>query len=33
MAGVGGGLVCLGCAAACLRGLRATPRPARPGEP
>ncbi len=31
VAGVGGGLVCLGCAAACLRGLRATPRPGRPG--
>ncbi len=37
VAGAGGGLVCLGCAAACLRGLCATPLPgtpaAQPHEP
>jgi len=31
VAGVGGGLVCLGCAVACLRGLRASFRPGSPG--
>ena len=31
VAGAGGGLVCLGCAAACLYGLRATRRAGSPG--
>jgi hypothetical protein len=33
VAGAGGGLVCLGCAAACLRGLPGRARTARPEPP